>query len=288
MAMMAREGHVQTRAEARQLRVILSGWGGDDAVTCHTSTSPAEFLGSHQWAAFRRAIRLRLDRAAPDASPFLKVRRCISLLKGLVSVSLPDSLYAPFIGNAFQMHHAPCAQAAFVRLHRNEVKDMRGPAYRNLANVRNTIRRSIERGHISMRAEHWAASGARHRLVYWYPMLDRRLAEFALGIPSPQRLQTDQRRLLFRRAIGELLPSSVEWYPSKSERATSTALQKVHIKAHSQWAAQLTSETVSRANRFVDPAKILKAVRDSTISGRASDLSGVREAFGCYAIKSDL
>ena len=49
MAMMAREANVQARAKARQIRVILSGWGGDDAVTCRMVTSPLEFLSSHQW-----------------------------------------------------------------------------------------------------------------------------------------------------------------------------------------------------------------------------------------------
>ena len=87
MAMMAREANVQARAKARQVRVILSGWGGDDAVTCRVATSPVEFLNNHQWSGFWGAARSR---------------SLASLLRELVVVSLPDSIYAPTTGNAFQ------------------------------------------------------------------------------------------------------------------------------------------------------------------------------------------
>jgi asparagine synthase (glutamine-hydrolysing) len=250
MAMMAREANVQARAKARQVRVILSGWGGDDAVTC-------------------RAVRSR---------------RAFASLRELIIASLPDSVYALAIGNAFLEPEAPCIRDEFAQRYRREVRAMRAPPFRRLSGIRANICRYLGGGHLSYRMEHWAASGARNGLVYRYPMLDRRLVEFALGTKASKRPGNDQRRGLFRRAIGGLLPS-IDWEPVKSEAATLMALQDELLRSHSEWAQRLSSQTsVPPATIFVDPKKIHVAVAIAVNSGRMRDLSGVREAFGCDAI----
>jgi asparagine synthase (glutamine-hydrolysing) len=269
MAMMAREANVQARAKSRQVRVILSGWGGDDAVTCRVVTSPVEFLNNHQWAGFWAAARSR---------------RLAGLLHELVVVSLPDSLYALTTGNALLELEAPCIQPEFARRYRLEVRAMQAPLFRRLPGIRANMCRYLEGGHLSLRMEHWAASGARNGLVYRYPMLDRRLVEFALGTKPSRLPRNDQRRSLFRHAVGDLLPS-IDWEPVKSEASTLMALQNELLRSHADWAQHLASQTaVSPATTFVDPARIQAAVKFALKSGRMRNLSGVREAFGCYAI----
>ena len=270
MAMMAREANVQARAKARQVRVILSGWGGDDAVTCRAVTSPVEFLINRQWSGFRAAVR---------------ARRNLGLLHELVVVSMPDSVYALTTGNAHQALKTPCIQPEFARRYRQEVRALRAPAFRRLPGIRANICRFLDSGHLTMRMEHWAASGARNGLVYRYPMLDKRLVEFALGT-KPSRLPgNDQRRSLFRHAVGDLLASSIDWNPVKLERTTLMSLQQQHLRAHADWARHLASQsTVSPATTFVAPARIKAAVAFAVKSGRMNTLSGVREAFGCYAL----
>ena len=66
MAMMAREANVQMRARARQVRVILSGWGGDDAVTCRVVTSLLEF--AYQEPAVGQEFRVRFVPRSPSRS----------------------------------------------------------------------------------------------------------------------------------------------------------------------------------------------------------------------------
>ncbi len=274
MAMMAREANVQARAKSRQVRVILSGWGGDDAVTCRSVTSPVEFLNNHQWSEFWGAAGSR---------------RLAGLLRELVVVSLPDWLYAPTIGNAWQALENPCIQPEFAHRYRYEVMALRAPAFRRLPGIRANICRYLDSGHLTKRMEHWAASGARNGIVYRYPMLDKRVVEFALGAKPVTKASKfpgkDRRRSLFRRAISDLLPPSVDWEPVKREPTTLMALQNEHIHAHADWAKHLASQIASSpATTFVDPAKMQAAVKFAVKSGRMTDLSGVREAFGCYAI----
>ncbi len=271
VAMMPRESNVQTLAKDRNIRVMLSGWGGDDAVTCLAATTPAFYAANHRWAEFSSSLT-RSFRGHAGA------------LRDLALLNLPDSLYERIAGNPFQLHTSPCAQSAIVSLYRNEVTHLRGPAFRPLPGVRETITRALESGHITLRAEHWSASGARHNMVYRFPMLDKRLVEFALGLPPSQARLTDRRRSLFRHAMSDLLPPLAEWDAFKKEPATFAALEKEHIQAHSEWAGHLATITTSPATKFVDPAKIRTAVKSAIASGRVRDLSGVSEAFGFYAI----
>ena len=165
---------------------------------------------------------------------------------------------------------------------------MRAPLFRRLPGIRANICRYLDSGHLSLRMEHWAASGARNGLVYRYPMLDKRLVEFSLGTIPSKLPQNEQRRALFRQAVGDLLPS-IDWAPVKSEASTLIALQNELLRAHSDWARYLACQTaVSPAITFVDPARIQAAVKLAIKSGKMTDLSGVREAFGCYAIGAAL
>jgi asparagine synthase (glutamine-hydrolysing) len=63
--------------------------------------------------------------------------------------------------------------------------------------------------YIAERAEIWAQIGARHGLSFAFPLLDRRVVEFALSLPSELFLRGGFRRRLFRDAMADVLPESV-------------------------------------------------------------------------------
>ncbi len=54
----------------------------------------------------------------------------------------------------------------------------------------------------------------RHAVEYRYPLLDKRLVEFALGIPDDLfEPRQGYSRYLFRSAVADLLPAEVTWAP---------------------------------------------------------------------------
>ena len=61
--------------------------------------------------------------------------------------------------------------------------------------------------HIAERAEIWAQTGARHGLAFAFPLLDRRVVEFALSLPSEFFLRGGFRRRPFRDAMVDVLPA---------------------------------------------------------------------------------
>jgi asparagine synthase (glutamine-hydrolysing) len=63
--------------------------------------------------------------------------------------------------------------------------------------------------HVVERAEVWAQTGARHGLAFAFPLLDRRVVEFSLSLPSELFLRDGFRRRPFRDAMADLLPARV-------------------------------------------------------------------------------
>jgi len=78
-----------------------------------------------------------------------------------------------------------------------------------VADGRETRWRLITSPHIAHRAENWAQIGARHGLAFAFPLLDRRVVEFALSLPSEFFLREGVRRRVFRDAMRGILPESI-------------------------------------------------------------------------------
>ena len=99
---------------------------------------------------------------------------------------------------------------------RTGVEPVRGP---RLFNMRQTLSWGLRNGAIAERIEGWAAGGAQHGIEYRYPLPDRRLLQFALGLPPEQFLRGTWSRWLMRHALRGVLPVSILWNRSKRDPA---------------------------------------------------------------------
>jgi asparagine synthase (glutamine-hydrolysing) len=236
-----REDNVQRRAEELGIRVILSGWGGDEGIT-------------HWWQGNR-----------------------VEGLRSWFLSRLPDSLYARVHRNPFMRFASPCIQPAFAARHAEEIRKFRGPPLRRMRDARATILRLLDLGYLPRRMEDWAVSGAQRRIVYSYPLLDRRLVEFALGTARgrPRRLFID--------SLTDLLPREIDWTTDDREPATLAALEKEHIAAHVEWLSR-RRELPKASRAFVEPGRIQDFIEAAQRAGSLRFLQGVKEAIGCYAI----
>ena len=73
----------------------------------------------------------------------------------------------------------------------------------------------LEFYHLQDRCENWFTMGYRHGVEYRYPLLDRRIIEFMMKIPSELLCATDYFRPLLREAGEGLLPDEVRLNMSK-------------------------------------------------------------------------
>ena len=197
------EEAVQRSAAARGVRVLLSGYGGDEGASFSGQGYYVHLLLRLRW------VRLAAELRARDGSPwkhlagavapvvmtprmFRKVRR---LLKGR------------------EPHHGRqrrwLVHPAFAR------RAMPPPSLWPIGG-RSVQLQSLRHGPLSAVLEGWAASGARRGIEYRYPLLDRRVLEFALGLPPEQFRRGRWGRWLMRHALRPVLPPVVCWQENKA------------------------------------------------------------------------
>ena len=83
------------------------------------------------------------------------------------------------------------------------------------ASVRRTQLLLLSSAHIAVRTTNWAQIGARYGLAFAFPMLDRRLIEFALSLPPTWHVRGGWRRRPYRDAMHGVLPETIRWRHNK-------------------------------------------------------------------------
>ena len=95
-------------------------------------------------------------------------------------------------------------------------------------------------------------------MVYAYPLLDRRIVEFALGVPPHLYVQEKYGRYLFRRTLRGILPDAVRWShvkyePRRVERLVD--LTQAAIDQARQWLNRLGLLGVP--NAYIDVPRLM-------------------------------
>jgi asparagine synthase (glutamine-hydrolysing) len=206
-------------AEAHGVSVVLSGWGGDEAASFGGKGALTEQLLSGRWRKLAREVSA-LGRAT--GVPQIKIWRD-GVLSPFWRAALPAPLLAladriapkrrPFRDKLAQLL-TPTARAHLVH---NPTA-----AYKTAPSARENRWRLSTGAHISERTEAWAQIGAGHGLAFAFPLLDRRVVEFALSLPSELFVRDGYDRRPFRDAMVDVLPPKVRFrrrknpfYPSR-------------------------------------------------------------------------
>lgn len=178
-------------------RSILSGWGGDEAATYAGRGYLAYLLKRGHWRELARITRRTVGIRRPHRTLRFLARHAILPL-------LPDRLYdrfAPYYRSDRQpsyIHPAFAARfpdAAKVPL-----------SWREIPDPRKTQERLLKKGLIAERMATWAAWSSAYGVLHTYPLTDRRVLEYALGLPPELLYHKGQWRYLFRAALKDVLP----------------------------------------------------------------------------------
>lgn len=230
---------VQRAAAAHGVRVLLSGWGGDECVSYDGRGYWQSLLLSGHWR------QLAAERRARDAAA----------LRFLGRVALP--IVSPHLAwtldqwrQGRRVRGRWLVNPAFAR----RAKPLVGSRRREIG-VRRTQLQLLRRGHLGVRMEGWTASGARHGLEYRYPLLERRLLEFALGLPPEQFRRGRWSRWIFRRALRTVLPHEVCWNADQTDPARSGPLIDAFVESFPKLHQLLAARPPARAG-YVDVPRL--------------------------------
>lgn len=205
---------VLEQARVDGIRVMLSGWGGDEGVSSHGLGHAAWLLRRGRLVALLRLVRVW-------SQGFRNSRRAAGLIWSEAVVPLlPGPLYRraqPFVdvyaGGAFP--------AAALRARAPALADR--PELRLRGDADLYMRALLAHGHLGERMASWAAWGAGQGLTYRYPLTDRRVLEHLLSLPHDLRFGDGQGRHLARQAFAGLLPAGLRKDDPANERRRAAA-----------------------------------------------------------------
>ena len=236
------EEPVQRCAAEQGVRVLLSGWGGDEGVSYGGRGYHQQLLLGGRW--------LRL--AAECRATFRPLRSLAQTALSIVHPHLPGRLLQWKRGEAPRHRHW-LIDPAFARRARPLPELPVRPISMRYAQAQ-----GLRRGFLCQRIEGWAASGARHGIEYRYPLLDRRLLAFALSLPPEQFRHGQWARWLMRRATSAILPPEICWNEKDVDPARLDPVIDTFAQAMPALKAMLAARTAppSRAC-YIDMPRLL-------------------------------
>lgn len=184
------EDKVLEQAGELGVNLLFSGWGGDEFISTGSRSIEADLFWGMRFGTFFRR------------NPVRRPRRLLSVLINAVLL--------PFLG---------IIDRDLARSLREESRYLRGKFKRsNKAALRNFFMHSSRRSHylgmlrhyhLQERCEAWSINGWKRGIEYRYPLLDRRIIEYMLTIPSVLLCRNPEPRPLLR-TLGEgLIPEEI-------------------------------------------------------------------------------
>jgi asparagine synthase (glutamine-hydrolysing) len=245
---------VREEAEKYKIRTILSGWGGDELISYHGN---AYISGLFRQGHFIKAIKKIFALYKYDNKKFIYLRT--------IKRSVRELIYPFFykqMSGAYQERKSDFDPFEFTQdQFSSSVKKFSFTDMGFYPGVHNDQKALFNRGHILQRIENWASSAMSNKIEYSYPLLDKRIVEFALAVPEDLFAWKDgHKRYLFRNTVSDFLPENIAWMAKNSEPEHGKVWEKLWIESLRVW-MQKNEKTPENRNSYVYHSKIIKRIK---------------------------
>ena len=278
------EEQILRHAAGQGAGVILTGWGGDQIVSFQGRGAQVELLRAG------RLIRLwRYLRAEAQGTGTSLPRLFLSTV---VMQGLPQRFREALrrlVGRETPFLTTMASHSRLVAPHRRDSLLIENWA--DDGDTHEMRRGTAEAWYIQTRLEAFARQGARHGIVYAYPLLDLDLIEFSMQVPGIFLRNGGRRRVLFRDALAGILPDAVRLSPVKlrpfpGEDQRTAAERDRLLALLRQWGNN------ARIHDFLDMefmAEMIRSAADPAAPGdpEAIDLTAAFQIAGLLAALED-
>ena len=240
-------------AAANDIRVMLSGWGGDEFAAFNGRGYFAALFLQGRWIRLAREVRQKSQLHGTPVSGLIRSRVILPLIPDTVLRALRPDLISDI-----QISSLPsCLDPGFANA-LAQTRTLVRPAARERVGVRRSQIALYEYGHLAQRTESWAEHGASHGIEYRYPLMDRRIVEYVLGLPAVLFHQNGWKRHLFRRAVNGLIPPETQWKKLKTDTASFQWMDRIAPAANKRIARTLRErrETIRTAG-YLNPERAI-------------------------------
>ena len=252
------EVNILEKARRDGTRVMLSGWGGDEIIT---------FNGRGYFSALFLGLRWRKLAAETHAFQSLaSIRKALSFLKNDFMRVWGDRLKAKrYLYDTKRFYRDFLAGNLLYELNHQRLHTLRlkPGVHQNQVQLWNN-------GHIAGRMEDWHHQGAFFGVEYRYPLLDRRIVEFALGIPEEMIFHIPWRGYLMRLYARRYFPEEMIWVNLKKEDYRQPVFQQTLRQGLELWQAEiLAKEDFSKSN--INSQNLLNYLRNTDFHSFSRD-----------------
>ncbi len=243
---------VREEAEKYKVRTLLSGWGGDDLI----SYDGYAYLSGLFWQGhFVKAVR-----EIADINKDRKYRYLRTIKRSLREMLYPifyKRMYGLYQGGKPEFDLFEFTQEPFTSIARGYSFEDTG--FRPGAH--NEQKALFASGHIVQRIENWGGSALEKKLEYRYPLLDKRIVEFALAVPEELYARREgHQRYFFRSAISDYVPENIIWEEKISEPEHHKVWMRLRGDAVELWMKKNGQDPKNR-NRYMDFSKITNRIK---------------------------
>lgn len=230
------------QAVSLNVNLMFSGWGGDEFVSTGSRAIESDLLRRMRFGLFFRR------------HPVKRIRKMLRVITnevllpalGIVDRKLGMSLRQDV------MYLKP----AFRRSNRRALRNYYFHSSRREYHIG-----MLRHYHLQQRCEVWSIMGFLGGVEYRYPLLDRRLIEYVIKIPSEILAQASTPRPLMREVAKGLIPEEIRLSRSKADPVFSRFLKKIFTETGSNLSGEMNEWRKNPDLSFADFEKIERDLR---------------------------
>ena len=252
---------LRDKVQENDSRIILSGWGGDEFISYGGGRSfyTELFWSGKPFISLRELFKV-VKHFHRDNYVTVFIKRILKeIILPKLSKKFFERLYQyPYqyriyqnIITGFGLVNEPLMSYFKVGISHNEKKIKIGRRQETI--------NMFNEGYIQQRLESWNASAFKNRIEYRYPLLDKRIVEFALGLPVQLFREQITGRFLYRKSIEDLLPKEIIWKDTKFEAMRVEYYQYLLFQYLKQWRVQTSSNT-QYLDKYINVRNLHKAI----------------------------
>ncbi len=196
----------------QNIKILLSGFGGDEVVTSQSRGYLNEFIFLKQYKAFINELK---------TLNYRNIKIVYKLIITYIKINIPP-LYK-LLKSYKKEQHWSLPKFKHLVINADFMRNMdirkrylntfiKKPEY----NLQSKQIERITHNHVSERLEYCAITAQHYNIEYRYPLFDKRLIEFYLSAPANLKAKGKMGRYLFRKAIKDIVPKETQWRNDKS------------------------------------------------------------------------
>ena len=221
---------IREELKKQNVRVMLSGWGGDEFVTNHGYAFYTQMLLQGRWIRFYKELKYKIKKrnmTLKQIVKFLYTRVFIPILPTKYYCYMPKIKCKEPDWSMYDKSLIPLLQSAYKQ------KTHIFSRYTSITTKADIIR-AWENGHVQFRANSWSQEALSYKTQYTFPLLDKRLVELSFSLPIKGMVHKGYDRYMYRKAIEDLVSPLLLWGVHKNESKRATTLQKMLFSIYSK------------------------------------------------------